>query len=146
MSKRTFIWFGVLMVFLAVLVPWLVFGAKGDGENSDKSVPKELAQAQSLFVINCGNCHALYSAGTDGNYAPDLDELLAASGPPEEGETAKEKKTYEESIENLEGRVLNAIEQGIDSTTTPGRMPGGILNEEQAEEVAEFVARTAGQG
>lgn len=135
MSKRTFIWFGVLVVVLAGLIPWLVFGAKGDGESSEKTVPKGLAQAQSLFVINCGNCHALYSAGTDGNYAPDLDELLAASGPLEP-----------ESYKDVEGRVYNAIEKGVDSTTTPGRMPGGILNEEQAEEVAEFVARTAGQG
>ncbi|HEX5984836.1 MAG TPA: cytochrome c [Solirubrobacterales bacterium] len=135
MSKRTFIWFGVLVVVLAGLIPWLVFGAKGDGESEDRSVPQGLSQAQSLFVTNCGNCHALYSAGTDGNYAPDLDELLAPSGPLEE-----------DSIKSTEGRVLNAIEQGIDSETTPGRMPGGILNEEQAKEVSEFVARTAGEG
>ena len=45
----------------------------------------------------------------------------------------------------LEGRVLNAIENGVDSSTTPGRMPGGILNEEQAKEVAAFVAATAGE-
>lgn len=135
MSKRTFIWFGILVVVLAGLIPWLVFGAKGDGESGEKSVPKGLTQAQSLFVTNCGNCHSLYSAGTDGNYAPDLDELLAAAGPLEE-----------DSIKSTEGRVLNAIENGIDGETTPGRMPGGILNEEQAKEVSEFVARTAGEG
>jgi mono/diheme cytochrome c family protein len=146
MSKRTFIWFGVLVVVLAGLIPWLVFGAKGDGESDENSVPSGLSQAQSLFATNCGNCHALHSAGTDGNYAPDLDELLAPSGPPEEGETPEEKKSAEESIENTETRVLLAIEQGVNSSTTPGRMPGGILNEEQAKEVAEFVARTAGQG
>lgn len=141
MSKRTFIWFGILVVFLAGVIPWLVFGAKGDGSSGDKTVPKELAQAQSLFVINCGNCHSLYSAGTDGNYGPDLDELIAPSGPPE-----GDDKEIEESVKNLQGRVLNAIQKGIDSPTTPGRMPGNILNEEQAEEVAEFVARTAGEG
>jgi mono/diheme cytochrome c family protein len=146
MSKRTFIWFGILVVFLAGVIPWLVFGAKGDGSSGDKTVPKELAQAQSLFAINCGNCHALYSAGTDGNYGPDLDELLAPAGPPDEGDTPEEKKTAEETIENTKGRVLLAIQQGVDSSTTPGRMPGSILNEEQAEEVAEFVARTAGEG
>ena len=83
---------------------------------------------------------------SDGNYAPDLDELLAPSGPPEEGDTPEEKETYESTIKATEGRVLNAIEQGVDSSTTPGRMPGGILNEEQAQQVSEFVARTAGQG
>jgi mono/diheme cytochrome c family protein len=135
MSKRTFIWFGVLILVLAVAIPFAAFRAKGDGETAHE-VPSDLKSSQSLFATNCGTCHSLYSAGTDGNYGPNLDELLAASGPSED----------KESIENLEGRVLNAIEQGIDSSTTPGRMPGGILNEEQAKEVSEFVARTAGEG
>jgi mono/diheme cytochrome c family protein len=139
MSKRTFIWFGVLILVLAVVIPFAAFRAKGDGESGETEVPAGLQNSQSLFVTNCGTCHALYNAGTDGNYGPDLDELLAPSGPPE-GETAKS------TIKATEGRVLNAVEVGVNSTTTPGRMPGGILNEEQAEEVAEFVARTAGQG
>lgn len=139
MSKRTFIWFGVLMVVLAVAIPFAAFRAKGDGETGEDKVPADLKSGQSLFVTNCGTCHALYSAGTDGNYAPDLDELLAPSGPPE-------GKSAEETIEQLEGRVLNAIENGLDGSTTPGRMPGGILNKEQAKEVSEFVARTAGEG
>ena len=138
MSKRTFIWFGVLLLVLAVVIPFAAFRAKGDGE-TDREVPATLKDSQSLFVVNSGTSHTLYSAGTDGIYGPDLDELLAASGKPE-GKGAKE------SIEATEGRVLNAIEQGIDSSTTPGRMPGGILNEEQAKEVSEFVARTAGEG
>jgi len=139
MSKRTFIWFGILMVVLAFLIPFAIFRAKGDGATGDMEVPASLKDGQSLFVTNCGTCHTLYSAGTDGNYAPNLDELLAPAGPPE-GETA------EDTIKATEGRVLNAIENGVDSSTTSGRMPGGILNEEQAKEVSEFVARTAGEG
>src|SRR5215203_5896606 len=135
MSKRTFIWFGVLLLVLAVVIPFAAFRAKGDGE-SHAEVPGRLKGAQSLFVVNCGTCHSLYSAGTDGNYAPDLDELLAPSGPAEK----------ESTVKSTEARVLNAIEQGVDSSTTPGRMPGGILNEEQAQQVSEFVARTAGEG
>lgn len=141
MSKRTFIWFGVLMVVLAVAIPFAAFRAKGDGETGEDKVPASLKDGQSLFVTNCGTCHALYSAGTDGNYAPDLDELLAPNGPPE-----GDPKTIEITVKSTEGRVLNAIENGVDSSTTPGRMPGGILNEEQAKEVSEFVARTAGEG
>jgi len=139
MSKRTFIWFGILVLVLAVVVPFAAFRAKGDGESGETEVPASLKDGQSLFVTNCGTCHTLYAAGTDGNYAPDLDELLAPSGPPE-GSSA------ESTIEATKGRVLNAIENGVDSSTTPGRMPGGILNMEQAEEVAEFVAHTAGEG
>ncbi len=141
MSKRTFIWFGVLMAVLAFVIPFAIFRAKGDGETGDMSVPASLKDGQSIFVTNCGTCHALYSAGTDGNYGPDLDELLAPSGPPEGDE-----KEIAETAEPIEGRVLNAIEKGVDGSTTPGRMPGGILNEEQAKEVSEFVARTAGEG
>ena len=141
MSKRTFIWFGVLMAVLAFVIPFAIFRAKGDGETGDMKIPASLEDGQSLFVTNCGTCHALYSAGTDGNYGPNLDELLAPSGPPE-----GDPKTVESTIKATEGRVLNAIENGVDSTTTSGRMPGGILNEEQAKEVSEFVARTAGEG
>jgi len=135
MSKKTFIVFGLLVVFLAVLIPWLAFRSDGDAARGAQEVPSDLKSGQSLFQTNCGTCHTLYAAGTDGNYGPDLDELLAASGPLE-GETIKQ----------TEGRVLNAVEVGVDSSTTPGRMPGGILNEEQAQEVAEFVANTAGEG
>jgi mono/diheme cytochrome c family protein len=141
MSKRTFIWFGILILVLAVVIPWLAFRAKGDPDNGDQKVSADLKSGQSLFVTNCGTCHALYSAGTDGNYGPDLDELLAPSGPPE-----GDPKTVASTVKATEGRVLNAVENGVNASTTPGRMPGGILNEEQAEEVAEFVARTAGEG
>ena len=135
MSRKTFISFGLVVVVLAVLIPWLAFRNDGDAARGDQKVPADLKSGQSLFQTNCGTCHTLYAAGTDGNYAPDLDELLSPSGPA----TGKE-------VAQVEGRVLNAVENGVDSSTTPGRMPGGILNEQQAKEVAEFVARTAGEG
>ncbi|HKT84314.1 MAG TPA: cytochrome c [Solirubrobacterales bacterium] len=136
MSRKTFIVFGLVVVVLAVLIPWLAFRNDGDAARGAQKVPSDLKSGQSLFQTNCGTCHALYAAGTDGNYAPDLDELLAPNGP---AETPSEVKA-------IDGRVLNAVENGVDSSTTPGRMPGGILNEQQAKEVAEFVAHTAGEG
>jgi len=139
MSKRTFIVFGLLILVLAVVIPWLAFRSKGDAETGDQKVATDLKNGQSLFQTNCGTCHALYSAGTDGNYGPNLDELLAPSGAPS-GPTAKT------TIESTEKRVLNAVEEGVNSSTTPGRMPGGILNEQQSREVSEFVAATAGEG
>ena len=138
MSRKTFIVFGLLVVFLAVLIPWLAFRADGDAGRGAMKVPAHLEEGQTLFQTNCGNCHTLYAAGTDGNFAPDLDILLAEGGVPE-GEGA------EEAIKSTKGRVLGAIEDGVDSAT-PGRMPAGILSGEQAEEVAEFVANTAGEG
>jgi len=136
MTKKTFIAFGLVVVVLAVLIPWLAFRADGDADTGAQDVPAGLSAGQSLFQTNCGTCHTLYAAGTDGNYGPDLDELLAPTGPPTEAD----------AIKATEGRVLNAIENGVDSSSVSGRMPGGILNEQQSKEVAEFVARTAGEG
>ena len=136
MSKKTFVIFGLLVIVLAVLIPWLAFRSDGDAARGAQEIPSGLEEGQSLFQTNCGNCHTLYAAGTDGNFAPDLDELLSPSGPPED----------EAAIKGVEKRVLNAIEHGVDSSTTAGRMPPGILSGEQAEEVAEFVATTAGEG
>jgi mono/diheme cytochrome c family protein len=138
MSKRTFIVFGIFVLVLAVAIPWLVFRSRGDAATGVQSVPASLKSGQSLFQTNCGTCHTLYAAGTDGNFGPDLDELLAPSGPPTGPSAAS-------TIKATEGRVLNAVENGVNSST-PGRMPPGILNQTQAKEVAEFVAHVAGEG
>jgi mono/diheme cytochrome c family protein len=136
MSRKTFVVFGLVVVVLVALIPWLVFRSDGDAARGAQQVPSELKEGQTLFQTNCGTCHTLYAAGTDGNYAPDLDELLAPNGPPQDEATAK----------GIEERVLNALENGVDSSTTPGRMPAGILSGAQAEEVAKFVGHTAGEG
>jgi mono/diheme cytochrome c family protein len=138
-SKKTFVVFGLVVVVLVALIPWLVFRSDGDAARGAQQVPSELKEGQTLFQTNCGTCHTLYAAGTDGNYAPNLDELLAPSGPPEGPKAASEAKGVEE-------RVLNALENGVDSSTTPGRMPADILSGAQAKQVAEFVGRTAGEG
>jgi mono/diheme cytochrome c family protein len=137
MSKRTFITFGILVFVLAVVIPWLAFRGSGDANTGAEKVPAHLKAGQSLFATNCGTCHTLYSAGTDGNYGPNLDELLAPTGPPEEGD--------EKTVKSTEARVIGAQKEGVDSQT-PGRMPPAILNEQQQKEVAEFVAATAGDG
>ena len=136
MSRKSFIAFGLLIALLVVLIPWAVFRADGDADRGAQEVPSDLAQGQTLFQVNCGNCHTLYAAGSDGNLGPDLDVLLAESGPPED----------EDEIKSIQERVENAIEKGVDGTTTSARMPPEILSGPQAKEVAEFVANTAGEG
>jgi mono/diheme cytochrome c family protein len=138
--KKTFVLFGLLVVVLVVLVPWLVFRSNGDAARGADQVAAQYKEGQSIFQTNCGTCHTLYAAGTDGNYAPNLDELLAPNGPA--SETPEPKGTEK----GIEGRVLNALENGVDNPTTPGRMPANILSGQQAEEVAQFVAHVAGEG
>jgi mono/diheme cytochrome c family protein len=139
MSKRTFYTFAVLVFVLAVVIPWLAFRGSGDANTGAEKVPAHLKEGQSLFETNCGTCHTLYAAGTDGNYGPDLDELLAPTGAPEAGEAG------EKQIKSTSERVLNAEKNGVDSNT-PGRMPPQILNSTQQKEVADFVATVAGEG
>ena len=140
MSKRPFVIFGLAVAVLAVLIPFLAFRSNGDPETGvEKDVPASLETGKTLFQTNCGACHTLYAAGTDGNFGPNLDLLLAPSGPPS-GDTAQQ------TIKATKGRVLNAIDNGVDSSTTTGRMPAGILSGQQAQQVAEFVANVAGEG
>jgi mono/diheme cytochrome c family protein len=135
MSKRTLVICAILAVCLAVLIPLWAFLSDADEDSGERAVPESLKAGRDLFDTNCGACHTLYAAGTDGNFGPDLDELLAPTGEPADPS----------SLKSAQERVLNAIDNGVDSST-PGRMPGGILAGEQARQVAEFVASEAGKG
>jgi mono/diheme cytochrome c family protein len=123
MSKRNFAYFAAFAVLMVVAVPLWAFETEGSQSSSPNRVADEDQHAKELFALNCGLCHTMERAGTHGVIAPDLDELLGTGTP-----------------EANEPRVLNAIENGI-----AGRMPAGILEDVQAEEVADFVARVAGQ-
>ena len=131
MSKRPFVILGSVTV--AVVVFFAFWGIQRSGEpRGAQAVPARYETGKELFDVNCGTCHTLAAAGTDGNFGPDLDTLLYPTG--NDGSSVKATKM----------RVLGAIEQGVDSSTTPGRMPAGILAGEQAEQVAEFVAAEGG--
>lgn len=139
MTKRPFVYFGILVAIAVVVIPVFVFAGNGESTAGGREVPKDLETGKMLFQTNCGTCHTLYVAGTDGNFGPNLDLLLAPTGPPS-GDTA------ESTIKSTASRVLNAVDNGVDTTTTTGRMPQGILSGQQADEVADFVANVAGRG
>lgn len=139
MSKKPFVIFGLVLAFLAVVVPAWAFMSNGDPEGGRTEVPENLKAGQSQFADNCGNCHTLYSAGTYGDFGPNLDQQLAPAGTPS-GPTAAA------DIDATKARVLNAIENGYDDSTVPGRMPAGIVNGPVAEKIVDFVAQTAGRG
>lgn len=143
MRKKTFVIVGLLIAVLVVAVPVWAFRDSGDPQTSERKVADNMVGAKELFQTNCGACHTLYAGGTDGNFGPNLDEKLAANGP----------ATDETQIEGIRQLVLTAIEHGVPpvnvdqpDTQPPTRMPAGILGGAQAEEVADFVARVAGQG
>ena len=131
MNKRIFISFGLLALLLVVVIPLWAFNKDG----SEQLVPEKVAAsdeaARSLFQTNCGSCHTLARAGTDGVVGPNLDLRLAPNA----------RLPEEATVKATESRVLTAIQQGVGD----GAMPAGILESSNATEVANFVARVAGQ-
>jgi mono/diheme cytochrome c family protein len=128
MNRGTFVIFGLVVILFAVLIPAWAISREGGGDASPEAVPEGLDEGKALFVTNCGACHTLARAGTDGVVGPDLDDLLAPPSPtPPDPATVKP-------------RVLAAIENGVG-----GQMPKGILSGAQADTVAEFVATCAGE-
>ncbi len=131
MNKRIFISFGLVALLLVVIIPLWAFDKDGSESSSPEKVAASDEAARQLFQTNCGSCHTLARAGTDGVVGPDLDERLAAGGPAADPA----------AIEATQARVMTAIQQGVGN----GAMPAGILEGSNATTVANFVARVAGQ-
>jgi mono/diheme cytochrome c family protein len=131
MNRSTLVIFGIFTVLCAIVIPAWAISREGGESASPEDVPPNLEEGKDLFVTNCGVCHTLAKAGTDGVVGPNLDDLLApgAAPPNAEGNTS---------------RALNAIQNGFDSSEE-GRMPAGILSGEDAEVAARFVGEVAGQ-
>jgi mono/diheme cytochrome c family protein len=131
MNRKTFISFGLVALLLVIVIPLWAFDKDGSESSSPEKVAASDDAARQLFQTNCGSCHTLARAGTDGVVGPNLDERLAAAGP----------ATEQSAIEATQSRVMTAIEQGVGN----GAMPAGILEGSNATTVANFVARVAGQ-
>ena len=129
MSKRPFIVFGLFAAICVILLPIVALGKEGDEEAGTVKVAAQDIEGRDLFQNNCGACHTLAAAGSDGVVGPNLDELLPSQG-----------INSEEQYDGIYGRVLHAVSCGIS-----GRMPRGILLGDEAKQVATFVAAYAGQ-
>lgn len=132
MNKRAFISFALLALLLAVIIPLWAYAKNGSPGSTEEAVSSSDEHAKALFATNCGSCHTLALAGADGVVGPNLDERL--------GGTVGAADTPE-AVAASRDRVLNAVLNGFGK----GAMPAGILQGQQAEEVADFVARAAGQ-
>jgi mono/diheme cytochrome c family protein len=115
----------VIYVALGIAVPAAVIAARGESEGGvgvlrTEPVNDRLENGKELFIATCKSCHNLDAVQATGVTGPDLDEL---------GVLDRE-------------RVLNAIENG---GTGQGRMPAGLLQGQDAQDVAAYVAAVAGQ-
>ena len=131
MNKRVFISFGLVALLLVIVIPLWAFNRDGSESSSPEKVAASDEAARELFATNCGTCHTLARAGTDGVVGPDLAVRLAGAGPAADAA----------AVEATQQRVMTAIQQGVGD----GAMPAGILEGSNAETVSNFVARVAGQ-
>lgn len=115
----------LLYAALGLAVPALVIADRepaqgGTGLLKDERASDELEDGKELFRQTCASCHTLAAANARGVTGPNLDEA---------GEMTEE-------------RVLAAIRVG---GTGQNRMPAGLLEGEDAEAVAKYLATVAGK-
>lgn len=139
MSNRPFLIFGALAAVVAVIA-YLAFAKEGSDEAVAVPVDSADRASMEIFAANCGACHTLAAGGTDGVVGPNLDQILPTQVAPPEGSAEEVAKANEQAYEGVYGRVLNAVTCGLE-----GRMPAGILQGSDAQQVAGFVAAYAGQ-
>jgi cytochrome c6 len=103
-------------LYATITDPGLKAGGGGGGGGGNAAV---LAQGKQLFQQNCGTCHTLADAGTNGKIGPVLDDV-------------KPDKQL----------VLSAIKNG---GLGSGTMPANIVTGKDAEAVATYVSTVAGK-
>ena len=111
---------------IGIAVPALVIAngdesAGGTGRLASVKPDPVEKKGKQLFRQTCATCHTLGAVNARGVTGPNLDEI---------GQVTKQ-------------RVLGAIKIG---GTGDKRMPAGLLTGKNAEAVAEYVAKVAGQG
>jgi mono/diheme cytochrome c family protein len=115
----------LIYVGLGLAVPALIIAAREPAEGGtpplkDEQASSELEHGKELFRQTCASCHTLAAANARGVTGPDLDAIG----------------------EMTEDRVLTAIRVG---GTGQKRMPAGLLQGEDAEAVARYLAEVAGK-
>jgi mono/diheme cytochrome c family protein len=129
MSKRPFVIFGIFAALCLIVLPLWAIGSEGKEEAAIVSVKPEDRESKELFANNCGSCHTLAAAGTDGVVGPNLDDRLVPTG-----------ESSPDGYEGLYSIVIRAVDCGIQ-----GRMPKDIVVGPEAQDVSAFVAAYAGQ-
>jgi cytochrome c2 len=122
---------------LAAVAMTLVGFALLSGCSSSESA--DMTRGRQLFVANCGTCHTLAEAATTANVGPNLDAAFVAAR-----DTGMTNDT-------IQGVVQKQIEHPREVRLSPDDphyssvyMPPGLVEGQDAEDVAAYVASVAG--
>jgi cbb3-type cytochrome c oxidase subunit III len=112
-------------LLVALLASIALSGCGGGGVTPDTG---DLSNGKALFTQSCGSCHVLADAGTQGMVGPNLDEAFAGS----------RAQGFEENT------FVQVVRQQIAYPGIGLGMPADIVTGEDANDVAAYVARYAG--
>jgi mono/diheme cytochrome c family protein len=124
--------FGIVVVLIylgiGIAVPAVVIANRGTREGNDaqlsqamvRNAPQAVRHGRTLFIENCAACHTLAAVNARGVTGPDLGKIGTVTP----------------------ARVVSAIKIG---GTGQGRMPAGLLQGQNAKDVADFVSAVAGK-
>jgi cbb3-type cytochrome c oxidase subunit III len=118
--------------FLVVAAALLVAGCGSVGHSDGAG---DRANGQALFLQKCGSCHTLAKAGTKGQIGPNLDYAFLESRRDGLGEST--------IVQVVRGQIAYPITNT--STGAPG-MPANLVEGQDADDVASYVASVAGVG
>ena len=115
--------FPVIYLVLGLAVPALILSGReeaagGTGALQNEKLSETAERGKTLFEQQCSSCHSLAAVNARGVTGPSLDEI---------GEVTP-------------ARILSAIRLG---GTGQNRMPAMLLEGEEAEAVADYVAQVA---
>lgn len=128
-------------LFAALAAAALLTAGCGTGGLSAGEADK--AHGKQLFVENCGSCHTLADAGTQGKIGPNLDD--AFSGPRQQGfaESTIRNVVHDQilfPVTNPSG--VDVGKNGVENKVTG--MPAKLVSGDDANDVAAYVASVAG--
>ncbi len=121
-------------IALVAIVATALFAA-GCGSVGYTEGTGDRTKGKELFVQKCGSCHTLADAGTKGQIGPNLDYAFLESRRNGLGEST--------IVQVVRGQIAYPITNT--STGAPG-MPANLVEGQDADDVASYVASVAGVG
>ncbi len=110
---------GLIAVFGLAVPAVVLLGDQAAAGPGGTTLSADEKEGRVLFAEKCATCHTLKDAGAVGRVGPDLDQLAPAAP-----------------------LTINAIEEG---RAGKGQMPAQLLEKEEAEKVAKYIAEVAGR-